>query len=86
MAWTANDILDQSGRTAIVTGANSGIGLYTAIQLAEKGAHVRLACRNIEKRRAAIADIVQSIPRPNAPPCNWICLGNKVSTPLPKKH
>ena len=59
MAWTAKDIPDQTGRTAIVTGANSGIGFHTAAQLAEKGAHVVLACRNMEKANAAIAEIVQ---------------------------
>ena len=53
MAWGEADIPDQSGRTAVVTGANSGIGFETARALAAKGARVILACRSEEKGRDA---------------------------------
>ena len=57
--WKAQDILDQSGRVAIVTGANSGIGYETARALANKGATVVMACRNLDKANAA-ADKIRS--------------------------
>jgi NAD(P)-dependent dehydrogenase (short-subunit alcohol dehydrogenase family) len=60
--WTADQIPDQSGRTAVVTGANSGIGLVTALELARSGAGVVLACRNLEKGAAAVTQIRESAP------------------------
>jgi len=54
---TTADIPDQTGRTAVVTGANTGLGYETATALAAKGAHVVLAVRNIEKGKAA-ADLI----------------------------
>ncbi len=57
-AWTYSDIPDQSGRTAIVTGANTGIGFEAARMLALKGARVVLACRNLEKGKAALERIL----------------------------
>ncbi|MGH3875664.1 MAG: oxidoreductase [Actinophytocola sp.] len=53
--WTAADIPDHSGRTAIVTGANSGIGLVTARELARSGARVIMACRDVTKGVEAAA-------------------------------
>src|SRR5580698_3036852 len=60
--WTTEQIPDQSGRTAIVTGANSGLGLVCARELARHGAHVVLACRNAEKGAAAVAEIARVAP------------------------
>jgi NAD(P)-dependent dehydrogenase (short-subunit alcohol dehydrogenase family) len=57
MKWTADQIPDQSGRTAVVTGANSGLGLVTARELARKGARVVMACRNVTKAHEAAAEI-----------------------------
>jgi len=59
--WTTAKIPDQSGRTAIVTGANTGLGLETAKALAAKGAHVVLAVRNLTKGEAAAEWIIRSV-------------------------
>jgi NAD(P)-dependent dehydrogenase (short-subunit alcohol dehydrogenase family) len=57
MAWTPDDIPDLTGRVAVVTGANGGLGLVTAHELAEHGAHVVLAARDQEKARTAEGQI-----------------------------
>ncbi|MCE0535243.1 SDR family NAD(P)-dependent oxidoreductase [Kineosporia rhizophila] len=56
-SWTQQDIPDQRGRTAVITGANTGLGFETARMLAERGASVVLAVRNVEKGRQAAARI-----------------------------
>jgi len=61
--WTAADIPDQSGRTAVVTGANSGLGFETAKALAESGAAVVLACRDLDRAEAAAARLGVAAPR-----------------------
>jgi len=57
VGWTAADIPGLHGRTAVVTGANGGLGLETARQLAAHGAHVVMAARNQEKAAAAVDQI-----------------------------
>jgi NAD(P)-dependent dehydrogenase (short-subunit alcohol dehydrogenase family) len=60
--WTTAEIPDQSGRIALVTGANSGIGLRAAAALAGAGAEVLLGCRNTEKGERALEEILESHP------------------------
>ncbi len=62
MGWTADDIPDQTGRIAVVTGANGGLGLETARELARKGALVVMGARNQEKGDRALAEIEAEIP------------------------
>jgi NAD(P)-dependent dehydrogenase (short-subunit alcohol dehydrogenase family) len=60
--WTASDIPDQTGRVAVVTGANTGLGYETAAALADHGAHVVLAVRNLDKGKDAAARITAQSP------------------------
>jgi NAD(P)-dependent dehydrogenase (short-subunit alcohol dehydrogenase family) len=62
MAWTAADIPDQSGAVAVVTGANGGLGLEVARELARKGGHVVMAARDQAKAEAAVASIRDQVP------------------------
>jgi NAD(P)-dependent dehydrogenase (short-subunit alcohol dehydrogenase family) len=61
--WTTADIPDQTGRVAVITGANTGLGYDTALALAEHGAHVVLAVRNLDKGKDAAARITANGPR-----------------------
>jgi len=60
--WTTADIPDQSGRVAVVTGSNTGLGLETAQALAGAGAEVVMAVRNLDKGEAAKATILDAHP------------------------
>jgi NAD(P)-dependent dehydrogenase (short-subunit alcohol dehydrogenase family) len=60
--WTTTDIPDQTGRVAVITGANTGLGYETAAALAAKGAHVVLAVRNLDKGKDAAALIHKRSP------------------------
>ncbi|QRY53545.1 SDR family NAD(P)-dependent oxidoreductase [Mycolicibacterium septicum] len=61
--WTEADVPDQSGRIAIVTGSNTGLGYETARVLAARGAHVVIAVRNLDKGRQAVDRINAAVPK-----------------------
>ena len=60
--WTDSDMPDQHGRTAVVTGANTGLGFETARMLATRGATVVLACRTMAKASDAVGRIRTAVP------------------------
>jgi NAD(P)-dependent dehydrogenase (short-subunit alcohol dehydrogenase family) len=60
--WTADQIPDQAGRTAVVTGANSGLGLITARELARARARVVIAARDERKAESARERIAAEVP------------------------
>src|SRR6266581_1271414 len=60
--WTKNNIPDLNGKVFVVSGANSGLGYESALALAEKGATVIMACRNLEKAQRARDAIKAAVP------------------------
>lgn len=62
MNWTTGDLKDQKGKTILITGANTGLGFQTALELAKKNAFVIMAGRNSDKINQAILDIKKEIP------------------------
>jgi NAD(P)-dependent dehydrogenase (short-subunit alcohol dehydrogenase family) len=60
--WSTSDIPDLSGKTAIITGANSGTGFEASKALASKGAEVIMTCRTIEKGELAASKIKEEFP------------------------
>lgn len=65
MSWTAQNMPSQQGKLAIVTGATGGLGYETALALAQHGAEVILAARNVDKGRDALASIRAAVPNAN---------------------
>lgn len=61
--WTSANIPDQTGRVAVITGANTGLGYETALALAEHGARVVLAVRNLDKGKDAAERITAKSPQ-----------------------
>lgn len=57
-AWSSDERLD--GKTVVITGANTGIGKETAIDLSKRGARVIIACRDMEKAQTAVKEIIES--------------------------
>lgn len=63
MSWTEANIPELAGKTVVVTGANSGLGLETTRLLAGRGAHVVMACRTSAKAEAALLEIREQLPK-----------------------
>uniref|UniRef100_A0A8C7GCS2 Retinol dehydrogenase 12-like n=1 Tax=Oncorhynchus kisutch TaxID=8019 RepID=A0A8C7GCS2_ONCKI len=55
--WSSTDRLD--GKTVLITGANTGIGKETALDLAKRGARIIMACRDMEKAEGALKEVIE---------------------------
>lgn len=62
MTWSFDKIPDLSGKLALVTGGNSGIGYWTCLHLAQHGAQVVMACRSMPRAEAALLDLQAAVP------------------------
>ncbi len=62
MPWTTQDVPSQIDKTVIITGANSGLGYWTAFYLAKNGANIIMACRNTKKAEVAKEQITSKLP------------------------
>ena len=71
MTYSESDVPNLSGKVALVTGANTGIGFHTARVMAERGAHVLLGCRDQEKGNLAIEAIRKPVPEAKV---EWVSL------------
>ncbi|AKF04961.1 oxidoreductase [Sandaracinus amylolyticus] len=60
--WTASNVPEQTGKTFVITGSNSGIGYEAAVILAQRGGEVILACRSQEKGRTALEQLRAAAP------------------------
>jgi NAD(P)-dependent dehydrogenase (short-subunit alcohol dehydrogenase family) len=60
--WTPDNLTSQNGKTFLITGANSGLGYWSTLHLARKGAQVIMACRGLKKAEAARAEILRACP------------------------
>jgi NAD(P)-dependent dehydrogenase (short-subunit alcohol dehydrogenase family) len=65
MGFDLDNIPNQQGKIAVVTGANAGLGLETTLYLAKKGIKVVMACRNQQKAELAKANILEKVPNAN---------------------
>lgn len=66
VTWTPADIPSLNGKRILITGANSGIGYHAALVLAQKGAHVILACRDARRAETALARLKTAAPGAHA--------------------
>ncbi|MFA9517458.1 oxidoreductase [Halopenitus sp. H-Gu1] len=64
-SWSISEMPDQSGRTVVITGANSGLGFEATKAFARKGAHVVMACRDLDRARSARDDVASSVDDPS---------------------
>jgi len=83
MGWQAEDIPDQTGRVAVVTGGNGGLGLETSRQLAAHGAHVVIGARNLAKAEAARTEIESTVPGASLEPASSTSARLRPSPPWP---